>query len=325
MLKIAVLRGGPSEEYDISLLTGASVIEALRSEKNARKYMPIDITITRKGEWIRDGYVRKPEQILQNVDAVFIALHGSFGEDCTVQRLLDRFSVPYTGSGAYASAIGMNKVLAKDLMRQHGVRMPRHMLITKDSRSNLMGQVETLTDLLGSQFVIKPTNSGSSVGVSVVNNQAELLPKLARALETYDEVLVEEKITGKEATCGVLNNFRNEKLYALPSIEIVPPREAAFFDREVKYNGCTEEICPGRFSHEEKKEIERLARLAHETLGLSQYSRSDFMVKDGNVYFLEVNTLPGLTPESLLPKSLAAVGTSYESFIDHLLTDRLER
>lgn len=324
-LKVAVLRGGPSEEYDISLITGAGVLGALKSERNARKYTPIDITITRKGEWIRDGHVRKPEQIIQNVDAVFIALHGAFGEDGTVQRILDRFQVPYTGSGAYASSLGMNKVIAKDMMRQHDVRMPRHMVVTKDSRSNLMGQVETLADLLGSRFVIKPTNSGSSVGVFMADNEADLLPKLSRALELYDEVLVEERIVGKEATCGVLNNFRNEQLYVLPCIEIVPPDEAEFFARDVKYTGCTKEICPGRFSYEEKKEIERIARLAHETLGLSQYSRSDFMVRDGVVYFLETNTLPGLTPESLLPKSLAAVGTTYDVFIDHLLTDALER
>lgn len=324
-VRVAVLRGGPSDEYDVSLETGFAVLEALRSDRNANKYRPIDVTITRKGEWLRDGMVRTPEQILGNVDVVFLALHGAFGEDGGIQRLLDRFHIPYTGSKAYPSALGMNKVLAKDLMRAKGVRMPRHMVVTRDAQSNLHGMSETLGDMLGSQFVIKPTSGGSSIGTYIAENRGELPAKLAKALNAYEQVLVEERILGKEATCGVLNNFRDQPLYALPAIEIVPPRGAAFFDYTVKYNGATDEICPGRFSTNEKREIERVARLVHETLGLSQYSRSDFMIKNGEVYFLEVNTLPGLTKQSLLPKSLDAIGCSYEAFIDHLLTQAHER
>lgn len=324
-LKIAVLRGGPSEEYDVSMRTGSGVLAALKSERNARKYEPIDITITRTGEWLRGGYVRKPEQILHNVDVVFLALHGSFGEDGTVQRLLDRFGVRYTGSKAYPSALGMNKVFAKDLLRQQGVKMPRHMIVTRDAKPNLTGLVDSLAHLLGSQFVVKPIASGSSLGVLVAENKSELLSKLSRSLDAYDQVLVEERIIGKEGTCGVLDNFRNQKRYVLPSIEIVPPENASFFDYSVKYDGSTQEICPGRFSVGEKQEMERIARLAHDTLGLSQYSRSDFMIKNGDVYFLEVNTLPGLTEGSLLPIALAAVGCQYDAFVDHLLTDAHER
>jgi D-alanine-D-alanine ligase len=318
--RIAVLRGGPSEEYDVSMKTGSAVLSALDSDM----YEPVDIIITKGGEWLTGGYTRYPEQILHTIDIAFLALHGAYGEDGTIQKLLDKHGVKYTGSKSLPSRIAMHKPIAKNILKEFGVKMPSHMIVTRNSESNLHGIANTIAEMFGPEYIIKPIASGSSVGVLVAKNK-ELLPQMLKvALEKYDEVLVEAKIKGKEATCGVIERFRGEALYALPPIEVVPPSSADFFDTTVKYDGSTDEICPGRFSHSEKSEIERVSKLVHSSLGLSQYSRSDFIVgDDGGIYFLEVNTLPGLTNQSLFPKAISSVGGSYNEFIAHLLTDRL--
>ncbi|NCN52218.1 D-alanine--D-alanine ligase [Candidatus Parcubacteria bacterium] len=318
-IRVAVLRGGPSEEYEVSMKTGDAVLASLSRDL----FEPLDITITKTGEWLHRGVSRYPEQILQSVDAVFIALHGAFGEDGKLQRILERAGVPFTGSRSYASSIAMNKVLTKDHLRDFGLKMPPHMVVTRDSKRNLHGLSESIADMFGPEYVIKPISSGSSVGTMMVKNPTLLASALSDALNIYDQVLVEKRIVGKEATCGVLNRFRGEELYALPAIEIIPPQKSDFFSADVKYTGETEEVCPGRFTHTEKKEMERIARLVHETLDLAQYSRSDFMIADDGIYFLEVNTLPGLTEESLFPKAMTAVGASHRELVHHLIMDLL--
>ncbi len=317
--RVAVLRGGPSEEYEVSLNTGVGVLAAL----DRNRYEPLDIIVTKSGEWLLGGRSRSPQEIACGVDVVFIALHGAYGEDGQVQRLLDRLGVPYTGSRALPSAIALHKGMTKDKLRSRDVRMARHMLVGASAKANLDGLVESIAALFGPKYVVKPIASGSSIGTSIADNKTLLRAALQKGLETYEQILVEEFIAGREATCGVVNNFRDQALYALPPVEIVPPVKAGFFAAEVKYTGETEEICPGRFTHEEKQEIERLAKLVHEELELSQYSRSDFIVAPDGIYFLEVNTLPGLTPQSLMPKALDAVGCTYAQFVAHLVEDAL--
>ena len=319
--RVAVLRGGPSEEYDVSLATGAGVLGAL----NRERYEPLDVTITRTGEWLVEGRARTPRELLAAVDAAFLALHGAYGEDGQVQRLLESARVPYTGSRPFPSAIAMHKVMTKDRLHGVGVRMARHMVVSREAGHNLDGLVRSISELFGPRYVVKPVSGGSSIGTQLADNPEFLRAALARALANYEQVLVEERIMGKEATVGVVDNFRGQTRYALPAIEIVPPAAAEFFDYTNKYNGASEELCPGRFSREEKGELERLALLAHETLELSQYSRSDFMVARDGIYFLETNTLPGLTPQSLMPKALDAVGSSYAEFVNHLIEDALRR
>ena len=320
-VRVGVLRGGPSEEYEVSLKTGASVIRAM----DRTRFEPIDVVITKRGEWLVDGFERYPEKILSFLDVVFLALHGEYGEDGTVQRLLDKYGVKYTGSRAFPSSIAIHKILTKDKLRGTGIKMPRHMSVHKESLQSIHQIADSIKNLFGPQYIIKPIARGSSVGTIAVTNASDLPTLLAKALNNYDEVMVEERIKGREATCGVVENYRSEKVYALPPIEIVPPQTAGFFDYRVKYDGSTQEICPARFSLNTKREIESIAKLVHQTLDLSQYSRSDFIVADDGIYFLEVNTLPGLTEQSLLPKAIETVGGTYQGFITHLLTDRLER
>lgn len=320
-LRVAVLRGGFSNEFEISLRTGGAVLTHI----DTNHFEPVDVVISKGGEWLIDGRARLPEHILSTIDVVFIALHGVYGEDGTLQRLLDRFGVPYTGSRAYPSAVAMNKALAKGYLKDSHVKLPHHVTVTQESSTDLPRILENITKLFGPEYVIKPINSGSSVGTRMVKNQSDLSHALKHALEEYEEVMVEERIRGREVSCGVIERYRGEPLYALPPIEIIVPKGTDFFDLTVKYDGSTEEICPSTFDHSTKKEIESLAAFVHESLGLSQYSRSDFIVSPKGIYFLEVNTLPGLTPESLLPKEIQTIGGTYADFISHLIRDAHER
>lgn len=196
--------------------------------------------------------------------------------------------------------------------------MAPHIKITKEYIANVSLLVQNVCELFGPEYVIKPIGGGSSIGV-VMANQSNLLALVLSSLEECNEIIVEQRIVGKEATVGILEDFREQKYYQLPPVEIVPPASATFFNAEVKYNGQTEEICPGRFSKDEKSKLLEMAQEVHDVLGLRQYSRSDFIVAADGIYFLEVNTLPGLTSESLFPKSMEAVGSSYKELVLHLL------
>lgn len=303
--RVAVLRGGQGEEYDVSLRTGEHVLEALDRDL----YDPLDIVITKSGEWLHQGRARAPQEVLGSIDLGFIALHGAYGEDGSTQRFFDTMHVPYTGSRAFPSAIALNKALTKDKLASLGIRMPRHMLVGSSARANTEGLIDSIGELFGPKYVLKPVRGSSSTGISIAENKQTLYAALGKALSEYEQILVEEFIEGREATCGVINDFRDQPLYALPVTEIVPSQA---------------EICPGRFALHEKEEIERIARLVHEVLELSQYSRSDFIVARDGIYFLEVNTLPELAIESVMPKVLESVGCAYKNFIHHLVDGALE-
>ncbi len=295
--------------------TGSQVISAL----TARDFFVKDVIITKTGKWMVSGQERAPEQALLATDVVFIAMHGEYGENGEVQKICERLHIPFTGSNSFPSKTAFNKDTTKRLLRSHAIHLPRHVKFSRESTASIADRVYAIARAFGPEYVIKPTASGSSFGVLMVKGAAELESKLRDTLEVYEDCMVEERIRGREATCGVLENFRDQPLYALPPIEIVPPEKSDFFAADVKYTGETEEICPGRFSFDERQAIIEGACLAHTVLGLSQYSRSDFMVSDGKVYFLEVNTLPGLTAQSLFPKAAEAIGLSFPDLVTHLV------
>ncbi len=317
--KVAVLRGGPSSEYEVSLKSGKSVVNNLPD-----KYIPIDVFIDKEGKYHIDGVEITPSKLFQDVDVIFNALHGEYGEDGKLQQLFDIFGVKYTGSGALGSALSMNKVMAKNVFKKNGIKTPIFVTVKKDE------DVEKAAIKIFKTFpipaIIKPHRSGSSIGVSKAGNLKELEYAIHEALKYSDTALIEECIVGKEATCGVIENFKGKDIYSLLPIEIRKPAEHDFFDYDSKYSGESQEICPGNFSKEESEQIQELAVKAHEALGLSHYSRSDFIVTPRRgIYILEVNTLPGLTKESLLPKSLEAVGVTLPQFLDHIITLALEK
>lgn len=315
---MGVLRGGPSSEHEVSLKTGKSVLANL-----SEKYVGRDIFIDKTGQWHMDKKPVRHEQAFRGIDVVFNALHGEYGEDGKLQQVLETHGVPYTGSGVVASALGMNKILAREAFRNAGLKIPRG--IDVSAENGALGEAKKVFKTISPPWVVKPVSGGSSVGVSVALTLTELARVLENAFASGQKFFVEELIKGREATCGVIDGFRNQKHYSLPVIEIVPPKKFGFFNYDAKYGGETEEICPARFDLPLKKEIERLAIMAHNAIGARHYSRSDFIVSKRGVYVLEINTLPGLTGESLLPKAMLAVGSSHKELIDHLINLALEK
>lgn len=332
MIKVGVIRGGVSGEYEVSLKTGSNVLSHLRGDKLNQIYKPIDILIDKDGVWHISGKPVTISDVFHSVDVIFNALHGDFGEDGKVQQMLDQWKIPYTGSGAFASALSYNKVLAKNQFIQLGIKTPNHLIVSQNTDSDLDLEIyskdiaKQIHDKLSPPWIVKPLSGGSSVGMRLCRTYPELINAFDGGINKSTDVLVEELIEGKEATVGVVNNFRGKRIYVLPSIEIRIPKSKNFFDYEAKYTGVSEEICPGNFSREEKIELEKLAELIHTGLNLDHYSRSDFIIhpKKG-IYALEVNTLPGLTDESLIPKMLYAVGSDVPQFIDHIIKLALKK
>ncbi|MFA5084104.1 MAG: D-alanine--D-alanine ligase [Candidatus Paceibacterota bacterium] len=304
-IRVGVLRGGPSAEHEVSLLTGENVLKNLPSDK----YEAIDILISKEGKW--------PE--MPAIDVVFNAMHGEYGEDGQIQTVLENMNLPYTGSGVTASALAMDKWASQKLFHQAGLKVPPAIMAEKTSPDPMAKPG------FGLPWVVKPNGRGSSVGIFLVNDGKELEAALAGAFGYDDSVLIEKYIRGEEITCGILENFNGEKYFVLPVVEIVPPSNKDFFDFQCKYDGTSREICPGRFDEKTASAIQKAASLAHQALGCRDYSRTDMIVAEDGIYVLEVNTLPGLTKESLFPKAAAAAGCSFDRLLEHLLTLALNR
>ncbi len=316
---VGVLRGGPSSEYEVSLKSGAAVLEAIDREK----YEPRDVFIGRDGQWHVHGIPMSPEKALRGVDVAFNVIHGQYGEDGQLQRILEGLAVPYTGSDTLASTIAFNKQHTKDLVSKMGVKVADGMVVERPPVGG--DDLEQLALSLFRSFphpaIVKPVIGGSSVGMTIVNNYHDLEAGLAKAFAITPRALIEEYIAGREATVGIVDGFRGEKSYALFPVEIIPPPKHGFFSYDAKYGGESIERCPGNFSEQENEQLVRFAKLAHEGLGLSHYSRSDFIVSKRGIYFLEINSAAacGLTNESLFPKALRAVGSSLKELVSHVV------
>lgn len=310
--QVGVLRGGPSREYDVSLATGQTVLEHLPRDS----YEPRDIYIDKSGRWHMRGLPVDPARALSQVDVVWNGLHGKYGEDGQVQRLLDTHSKPYTGSEALASALCMHKVLTKEQAQGTGVRVAYHQTL---ERKNVTDR--TAFDLFRSfpmPAILKPVRGGSSVGIYLVHTYPELIDALEQVFADEEEILMEQYIRGREVTVGVIDGFRNTPVYALPPIEIVPTK-SRFFDYAEKYDGHAQEICPARFGPNTNRVLEDLAVAIHKRLGLRHYSRTDFILTPHGVYLLEVNTLPFIATNSPFNVALQAVGSDLPEFIGHVL------
>lgn len=324
---VGVMRGGPSSEYDVSLKTGGNVMNALRD-----RYQVRDIFVDKNGRWHIDGVARPAERILPHVDVVFNALHGEWGEDGRVQQILEAHNKPYTGSGSFASALGMNKWLSKKFFRDAKLKVPEAVLMDINALDHLshMEAYKKLDSLLHDFHgvaVVKPVAAGSSVGVSVVRDVRHLKQALDEAHTFGSQALIEKYIFGKEGTVGVVAGSHGDTLYALPPISIKnKSSNKDFFGYDAKYQDDLHElVCPGEFTTEERIALEDAATRAHKALGLRHYSRSDFIITPNGVYILETNSLPGLTSSSLIPRALAASGVSFHDFLDHVIDLALRR
>ena len=289
-IKVAVLRGGPSNEYDVSLKTGEQVLTLLREMPNT--YEPVDIFISRDGEWHYGGLVQEPHQALRHVDVVWNALHGLYGEDGQVQRILEGLQIPFTGSSAVASAISMNKDMAKKAYKLHSLNTPRHELL-EEGADNDDHLVFIFRNYLH-PVIVKPANASGSLGVSLVATFHELKKAVKETFQYSPRVLVEEFIKGDEVSCVVIEAAKGERIYTL--------------------------LPTGRLNVAENKSVEEMAKRAHEALGLRHYSSSDFIVTPKRkIYILETNSLPVLHEDSLMHSSLRATGWRFREFVDHVL------
>ncbi len=316
---VGVLRGGPSREHEVSLKSGAAILANLPEDRFTTR----DIYIDKSGQWHDRGKPVAPERVLRQLDVALIGLHGEYGGDGGVQKLLERFGVRYAGADSFASYLAMHKLMAKMRAKEIGMLTPefRHL----DRTASSAEVVHEIIRSFHQPVVVKPIGWGSSVGVSVVGGYAPVLAAIERLFANgTPSVLVEERIRGKEATVGIVEGLRGETLYALPPVEIIPPK-GDFFSYDAKYSGESREICPGNFTRVVAEELRVAAKAMHRALGLRHYSRSDFIVSPKGIYYLGTNTLPGLTSESLLPKSLAAVGVPLPVFLSHLVELALRR
>lgn len=292
--RVAVMLGGHSSEREVSLDSGAAVLEALASKGvDAHAWDPAEKTMT--------------EFIAADFDRVWIALHGPGGEDGALQGLLQWLDVPYTGSGVMASAIAMDKVRSKHLFRAAGIPTPDYAVVTT------LGEASVAAEQVGFPLIIKPSGQGSSVGMSKVFEREELNNAVEVALQYGDTVLLEACITGDELTVSVLQGK------ALPSIRIVTPR--VFYDYRAKYESDrTEYICRGTSSAEEEAGYAELAMAAFDELGCSGWGRVDFMTgADRRPLVLEVNTVPGMTSHSLVPMAAREEGISFDDLCWRIL------
>lgn len=312
-LRVGVLRGGPSSEYDVSLKSGARVLKHL----NRQKYEPLDILITKDGHWHLNGAPVYPAAVAETVDLFWNALHGEYGEDGAVQRLLATLGKPHTGPEEVAALAAMNKPIGNSLLARAGIKTPQAVVIIP--RASFKEAAQEPFNRLPPPWVVKPTDRGSAIGLSFARSFAELVAAIERASLFTNEIMVESYLSGRECSVGVIDGFRGQPLYALLPVEIRKPAQSPIWTNEHKLLGQASHACPGAFSDEEKAELGRLAVLAHETLGLRHYSQADFIVSPRGIYLLEVNALPGLGEHALLPHALEAVGSSYPEFLDHII------
>jgi D-alanine-D-alanine ligase len=313
--KIAVLMGGRSAERDVSLATGRQILESLDKEKYVSSGLDVD-DLPRLATAAKD----------ERPDVVFIALHGPGGEDGTVQGFLEVLGIPYTGSGVLASALAMDKVRYKALMGSENVILPIDIVFSKEDASRRRRAAQEIERDMGFPVVVKPSRQGSSYGTTVVTEAAQVADALTLVFKYDDTAIVEQKIEGTEITVGVIGN---KELMALPIVEIIPPDENGLFDYVSKYSQDPEkaarEIVPANISDALAEEAKDIALRCHRLLDCRGMSRTDMFATDDGIITLETNTIPGMTPTSLLPKAAAAAGIPFPSLLDGLITLALEK
>lgn len=334
--KIFVLMGGRSPEHEISLISGKEVVRNLDSKKfevlpviisrdsgtwklvspnnllNAQN--PLDLQGTTKELQVKEAksipFLRSVE--LNEKPIVFIAMHGPFGEDGTIQGMLELSGLTYTGSGVLASALGMDKVMFRKVLEKENIPLPKYIVLEKGEK---IGNIEKRMGKY--PYFVKPSNQGSSVGNSIARNKKQLGEAVKEAFKFCKLILIDEYLKGKELTCALLGN---KDPMALPIVEIIP-QKGEFFDYKSKYyEGGALEIVPAKISKRLTKEIQEISIKVHNILGCRGFSRVDFIIED-NKYpkVLETNTIPGLTPMSLFPKAAKAAGISYQKLLEKII------
>lgn len=309
-IRLALLSGGVSTEREVSLNSGNQVFDALDKDRyEITRYDPkFDL--------------QKLVMDAPDIDAALIILHGPFGEDGTVQGLLDLLDIPYQGAGVLGSSVAMNKLTAKQLYGASKIPTPDY--LSYDTHEFKTGKISIphALETLGLPIVVKPACAGSSVGMTIVKQGHYLEAAIKKGFDHDDTLILERYIKGVELTCGVLGN---DTIEALPVIEIIPGDSHEYFDYEAKYvAGETEEICPARIDEVLTRKVQDLAARAHKALFLKGYSRTDMILREGRLFVLETNTIPGMTATSLYPQSARVGGYSFSALLDKLIELAIE-
>lgn len=318
MPRVAVLMGGPSSEHDVSMKSGAQVMSVLPGA--------VPVVLERDGRW-RVGETQYAsiggalDDLKMRADVVFIAMHGPFGEDGTVQGFLQTAGLSYTGSGVAASSLAMDKVRTKLIYRAAG--LPTADFEVLRPRGYTREVAEAVAHKIGVPAAVKQACNGSSFGVSFPKTVPSLVQTVDALIAQGQDVLVEQFIRGRELTCGVLEDASTGQIQALPVTEIVPDSRYEFFDYEAKYTpGATQEITPARIDDDLRDEVQALALAAHTVLGCRDMSRTDVMVSgEGRPLLLETNTIPGFTQTSLLPQAAQVAGLDFSALVALLVSN----
>jgi len=317
--KIAVVMGGFSHEAQISMKSGATVMKHINKEK----YDVHQVVIDEKG-WNyysgdsvlpvdkNDFSVNLPSGKL-TFDGAFIVIHGTPGEDGKMQAYFDMMKIPYTTCNALASAITFNKYTCNSLLKCYGIKCANSVLV----RKNEAVESDNIATALGFPMFVKPCDGGSSFGVSKVKTKEEIEPAVKKAMEHGTEVIIESFVSGTEVTCGIMH--LNGNTIVLPPTEIVSKNE--FFDFDAKYKGDSEEITPARISAEMIKKVQHITHYAYQKLHLSGLSRIDFIIQNDEPYLIEVNTVPGLSDQSIIPQQCKCVGIELKDLFGWMIED----
>ncbi len=349
-VRVAVLLGGPSPEREVSWWSGTRVIAAL----DPREFDVLPIEITTEGHWLpRPDLLRLPaasgaspaaqpapasgtslvheaRQIGDVVgggaiDVAFIAMHGPYGEDGTIQGMLELLGIPYTGSGVLASALAMDKLRSRQVLQANGIPVPAYLPVERDrwaaDRAAIAARVGRD---LGYPCVVKPNAVGSSIGVAIARDEAALAAAVGDALGYGELVLIEEYLRGTELTCAIIDDPATGEAHALPLIEIVPHRE--FFTYEAKYvPGASDELVPARIPAAAAERAQAIALRVHRVIGCEGFSRVDMFFAAGNIIVLEANTIPGLSEGSLIPRAARAAGIEFPDLLRRVIASARRR
>ncbi|MBI1851592.1 MAG: D-alanine--D-alanine ligase [Planctomycetes bacterium] len=345
--RIAVVYGGASSEAAVSEKSGDRVARALPRDR----YSVLPVRIAGDARWDVGVRFVEPDEPAEfpgifepspetrtpaesvaralsrfaesGIDVAFVALHGIGGEDGTIQGLFETARIPYTGSGVAASALAMDKWRSRGVFAGADIPIARGILL--DLRSTTPSAIESVVAVIGFPCVVKPRWGGSSVGISIASSREDLARSLRTAAANAEDVVVEEHVSGRELTCGVIGNARSGSLRALPVTEIRPVG-SDFFDYRAKYTlGAAEELTPAPIDDEAARQMKDIAVRAHRALGCDGFSRTDAILRDEQFHVLETNTIPGLTDNSLLPQQAAAAGLSFPALLDEIVRLALER
>ena len=311
--KIAVMRGGANHQAKWSMDTGAQVLMTLEPIYDTK-----DILVDKNSRWVVEGKYVRPEHALWDVDLVFNALHGSYGEDGTLQEILEAHTKPYTGSGSFSSFSSLNKHIAKKFFKAHGLKTPLHRIIHKDAGT--AGEISlSLFSTFPLPLIVKPVHGGGLYGIYFVSDFNELEEAIQKVFTIENQAIVEEYIKGDVISCAVIEKYRDYEFYSTLPVEMHLPPSHVFTG--IDNGSVLEYSVPARIGLKDNEKIQEYAKLSHQVLGLRHYSQSDFIISPmRGVFLLETNALPHLGLRSPFISALEAVGSSRDEFIHHVIS-----